>query len=90
MPCPAGVDIPKSFRIWNGMEMYGNQTITRRNWKGLAAEARPDQCYRCGRCERLCPQHLPIRSQLAQAQAEITAFVEKSSDNPGVKRKRPT
>ena len=78
MPCPAGVDIPKSFRIWNGMEMYGNQTITRRNWKGLAAEARPDQCYRCGRCERLCPQHLPIRSQLAQAQAEITAFVEKS------------
>lgn len=77
MPCPAGVDIPKSFRIWNSMEMYQNKAVTRRNWKGLESEARPDQCYRCGRCERLCPQHLPIRAQLAQAQTEISAFVEK-------------
>lgn len=77
MPCPAGVDIPKSFRIWNSMEMYQNKAATRRRWKELAEEARPDQCYRCGRCERLCPQHLPIRAQLAQAQEEITAFVEK-------------
>lgn len=77
MPCPAGVDIPKSFRIWNSMEMYQNKAVTRRNWKGLEAEARPDQCYRCGRCERLCPQHLPIRAQLAQAQTEISAFVDK-------------
>lgn len=77
MPCPAGVDIPKSFRIWNSMEMYQNKAVTRRNWKGLEVEARPDQCYRCGRCERLCPQHLPIRAQLAQAQTEISAFVEK-------------
>ena len=77
MPCPAGVDIPKSFRIWNNMEMYQNKAATRRKWKELAEEARPDQCYRCGRCERLCPQHLPIRAQLAQAQEEITAFVEK-------------
>lgn len=77
MPCPAGVDIPKSFRIWNNMEMYQNKAATRRRWKELAEEARPDQCYRCGRCERLCPQHLPIRAQLAQAQEEITAFVEK-------------
>ena len=78
MPCPAGVDIPKSFRIWNRMEMYQNYPATRRDWKGLEAEARPDQCYRCGRCERLCPQHLPIRAQLAQAQADITSFVEKA------------
>ena len=77
MPCPAGVDIPKSFRIWNRMAMYQNYPVTRRDWKGMEAEARPDQCYRCGRCERLCPQHLPIRAQLAQAHAEITAFTEK-------------
>lgn len=78
MPCPAGVDIPKSFRIWNSMEMYQNKAVTRRNWKSLEEKARPDQCYRCGRCERLCPQHLPIRTQLAQAQAEISAFVKKN------------
>lgn len=77
MPCPAGVDIPKSFRIWNRMEMYQNYPVTRYSWREMPAEARPDQCYRCGRCERLCPQHLPIRAQLAQAQEEITAFVEK-------------
>ena len=29
MPCPAGVDIPGSFQIWNGMSMYQNREITR-------------------------------------------------------------
>ena len=25
MPCPFGVDIPKNFRIWNDLSMYGNK-----------------------------------------------------------------
>lgn len=75
MPCPAGVDIPKTFQLWNNMARYENRTITRRSWKGLAPEARPDQCYRCGQCERLCPQHLSVRRDLAQANEELRAFV---------------
>ena len=74
MPCPAGVDIPKSFRIWNNMAMYQNSRLTRFAWRSMDEDSRPDRCYGCGRCERLCPQHLPIRSQLRQIRDEVEAF----------------
>ena len=77
MPCPAGVDIPESFRIWNSMGMYENQRLTRRSWKGLGEGARPANCVGCGRCEELCPQHISIRRDLAQVTAQVEEFIEK-------------
>mgnify|MGYP000063800851 CR=1 FL=1 len=71
MPCPAGVDIPGSFQIWNGMSMYQNREITRRQWEWLDQEERPDLCHRCGQCERVCPQHLPIRQLLQDVAKEF-------------------
>ena len=80
MPCPAGVDIPKSFQIWNNMSMYQNAALTRRAWEGLEAQARPDRCVGCGRCEEACPQHLSIREDLARAQAEIRNFAASEAE----------
>ena len=77
MPCPAGVDIPESFRIWNSMGMYENQRLTRRSWKGLGEGARPANCVGCGRCEELCPQHIPIRRDLVQVTAQVEEFIQK-------------
>ena len=77
MPCPAGVDIPESFRIWNSMGMYENQRLTRRSWKGLGEGARPANCVGCGRCEELCPQHISIRRDLVQVTAQVEEFIEK-------------
>ena len=31
-------------------------------------------CIRCGKCEAVCPQQLPIRTALAQLQQELDAL----------------
>lgn len=76
MPCPAGVDIPESFQIWNDMAVYQNAPSTQARWEELEPDARPNQCYGCGQCERLCPQQLRIRSHLAQVTRDVTAFLK--------------
>ena len=70
MPCPAGVDIPGIFLCYNAMYTDGKsggrfqfaQTV------GLTKQpAFATQCIGCGRCEQHCPQHLPIREKLKEA-----------------------
>ncbi|MEA4934355.1 MAG: aldo/keto reductase, partial [Lawsonibacter sp.] len=39
MPCPAGVDIPRSFQLWNSLAMYENRQLTRRAWNMMEPEA---------------------------------------------------
>lgn len=75
MPCPAGVDIPGSFHLWNNLSVYRNQRLTRRAWKAQEESARPVNCVGCGRCEELCPQHIPIREQLARITGEVERFL---------------
>lgn len=64
--CPAKIPIPDLFACMNGKELW-------RGWNadyyyeihtqsgGLASA-----CIRCGRCEKICPQHLPIRDLLSR------------------------
>ena len=70
MPCPKGVDIPGIFRCWNAMYTESKsegrsqfiQTV------GLTREpAFASQCIRCGKCEQHCPQSIPIREKLQEA-----------------------
>ncbi len=70
MPCPKGVDIPGTFRCYNAMfiespsegRMQFAQTV------GLTREpAFASQCVRCGKCEKHCPQGIPIREKLKEA-----------------------
>ena len=75
VPCPSGVDIPRSFKVWNNMAMYGNARLTKRAWRELKEEERPDRCVGCGRCEELCPQHISIRADLARVTGEVEAFL---------------
>ena len=77
VPCPAGVDIPKSFQIWNSMAMYENVRLTKQAWRMLEEEHRPDHCVGCGRCEELCPQHISIREHLARITGEVENFIAK-------------
>lgn len=71
MPCPFGVNIPGTFRIWNTYHMYQNYNIVRRSWEGMDEKALPKNCVRCGKCEQACPQRLHIRDDLARAQADL-------------------
>ena len=70
MPCPKGVDIPGNFYYYNLMyfdrkasarfEFARNQGL--RSDPGFAT-----QCVGCGKCEQHCPQHIPIREKLKEA-----------------------
>lgn len=65
MPCPAGVNIPGNFKIWNRFGIYGNREDAIRRWKeDLKDEERAGNCIKCGKCETVCPQKLSIREDL--------------------------
>lgn len=70
MPCPRGVDIPGAFRCYNEMYTENKGTGRREYWQVVALRrdaAFADQCVGCGKCEQHCPQHLPIRALLKDA-----------------------
>lgn len=70
MPCPKGVDIPGTFRCYNAMyiESKGSGRLQYAQTVGLTREpAFATQCIGCGKCEKHCPQELPIREKLKEA-----------------------
>ena len=70
MPCPKGVDIPGIFRCWNAMYTESKSEGRRQfiQTVGLTREpAFASQCIRCGKCEQHCPQSIPIREKLQEA-----------------------
>ena len=72
MPCPAGVDIPQNFRIWNGYGMYENAGEVKWAWnQGMGDAAKAKNCVECGQCEDACPQKISIREDLKKLQVEI-------------------
>ena len=70
MPCPRGVDIPGIFRCYNAMftESKSQGRFQFAQTVGLTRDpAFADQCIRCGKCEQHCPQNIPIREKLVEA-----------------------
>jgi predicted aldo/keto reductase-like oxidoreductase len=70
--CPKRIRIPdlfacmntkQSFHDWNA-DYYYHQVYTRQHGKA-------SDCIQCGKCEKACPQHLPIRDLLRQVAAEF-------------------
>ncbi len=74
MPCPKGVDIPGAFRCYNAMftESKTQGRFQYAQTVGLTKEnAFATQCVGCGKCETHCPQQLPIRTLLKEADAAL-------------------
>lgn len=70
--CPKRISIPDLFACmnaktvfhdWNA-DYYYNQVHTVHNGKASA-------CIRCGKCEKVCPQHLKIRELLIDVAKEF-------------------
>ena len=74
MPCPKGVDIPGIFRYYNTMYAEGKWSGRMEFARNMGLRRQPafaDQCIGCGKCENHCPQHLPIREKLKEADREL-------------------
>lgn len=74
MPCPKGVDIPGAFRCYNAMFTESRRAgrFQYAQTVGLTREpAFPSQCVGCGRCEAHCPQGIPIREKLKEAESAL-------------------
>ncbi len=68
VPCPEGVAIPDIFAIFN--EFYArdrDDAVKARYSEEIAPESMASKCVKCGTCEGLCPQQLPIRDLLTSA-----------------------
>ena len=68
--CPVGIAIPDLFACMNTKKKFnvgiGYYPVYTRN-------AKPADCLKCGRCEALCPQNLPIRQLLVDVAEEFEA-----------------
>ncbi len=65
MPCPAGVNIPKNFSLYNDTYVYGNIDHSAYAYNNFLTEGqRASACISCNACEPLCPQHIPISSHM--------------------------
>lgn len=67
LPCPVGVSIPNCFTRLNGAYMFDDIEAAKALYLSMAPQQRASACVECGRCETLCPQHIPIRSKLKDA-----------------------
>ena len=70
--CPKKIQIPELFSCYNlkttfhswNQDFYYNSVLTRDHGKA-------SDCLKCGKCEKICPQHLPIRKLLEQVAEEF-------------------
>ena len=74
VPCPKHVDIPGTFAAYNRLHTEGKFS----GWKEYfmctavrSTSTAASNCIGCGKCESHCPQHLPIRQELKNAQKEL-------------------
>jgi len=73
VPCPQGVDIPLCFGCLNNNALMGR--LRSMWWYVATTEGRnASLCNRCGKCEPLCPQGIPIREKVGQTARELERF----------------
>lgn len=70
--CPKKISIPDLFACLNAKKVFQNwNTDYYYNNVHTVHNGRASDCVKCGKCEQVCPQHLPIRELLEQVAAEF-------------------
>lgn len=65
--CPQNIGISASFNAMNLYTLYNNQASAKQQIMfnvTRAGKLPADQCVKCGKCEKVCPQHIQIRDEL--------------------------
>ena len=74
MPGPKGVDIPALFRSYNMTAIDGKRNARFEYAQSVGIRKEPafaTQCIGCGKCEQHCPQSIPIREKIKEADKVI-------------------
>ena len=74
MPCPKNVDIPGAFAHYNRKYAEGWFPAMKEHIMCTALRKTPTSitnCIGCGKCEKHCPQNIPIREKLTEAKKEL-------------------
>ena len=74
MPCPKNVDIPGAFAHYNRKYAEGWFPAMKEHVMCTALRKTPtsiSNCIGCGKCEKHCPQNIPIREKLKEAEKEL-------------------
>ncbi len=82
MPCPQGVDIPGAFRCYNLTTTESRAAGLKEYFQTVSLKKQPpfpSQCVGCGKCERHCPQHIPIIRELKNANRVIRPWYMKAA-----------
>jgi predicted aldo/keto reductase-like oxidoreductase len=80
MPCPAGVDIPGCFSLYNAHHLFPHDRSAKFHYLGrhgglLSGVSYAGLCKNCGKCEKICPQHLPIPARLKEVSKEMEGMM---------------
>lgn len=82
MPCPAGVDIPGCFKIYNSSYVDGYANAWREYFMCTAMKnerSMASLCKKCGKCETHCPQGIHIRDELTKVKRRFESPVFKAA-----------
>lgn len=80
MPCPAGVNIPMCFAFYNDKYIYekkSSQYISMLSGMDGGKPAYASLCKDCGKCEKHCPQNLPVRFHLELVAKDMEGIFHK-------------
>lgn len=70
--CPKHIAIPDLFAVMNTKQLYHDWNADYYyNVVHTAPGRRASDCVKCGKCEKACPQHLPIRKLLEDVAKEF-------------------
>ncbi len=72
--CPEKISIPDIFKLLNEEAVVNDKKGVRDRYYSMINEGKSgaaSSCIRCGKCERICPQKLPIRNLLSMAESRL-------------------